>query len=229
MPKIHAEKIAPDLFYNDYYSSYLEKDAWQIIKENNRAAFKTFVKLLAGQVGQAVNLNSFARELGVSSTTLASWLNVLESINVIFRLPCYFNNFGKRLVKSPKIYFTEVGFAAYLLGIENAKQVDSHPLLDVLFENMVVMEAVKAYYNLGKEPALYYLKDNHGFEVFILHENSIQLIEIKTARTYDFSLAKNIRKISEKTNEIKSASVIYAGESLMADGIEFRNFKATSL
>lgn len=228
MPGVHAKKVSPDLFYSNYYSTYLERDVRQLVNVSNKIAFETFIKLLAGRVGQVVNLNSLAGDVGVSSTTLSSWLSVLEASYIIFRLPCYFNNFGKRLIKSPKIYFTEVGLAAYLLGIENAGQVASHPLLGGLFENMVVIEALKSRFNSGKEPELYYFRDKHGFEIdMLLRKNFMIPIEIKAARTYDFSLASNVRKFSEKIENVKFPSVIYAGESLVSNGIAFKNFKET--
>jgi predicted AAA+ superfamily ATPase len=111
MPGVHAKRIAPNLFYSNYYSTYVERDVRQLVNVSNRIAFETFIKLLAGRVGQVVNLNSLAGDVGVSSTTLSSWLSVLEASYIIFRLPCYFSNFGKRLIKSPKIYFMEVGLA----------------------------------------------------------------------------------------------------------------------
>jgi predicted AAA+ superfamily ATPase len=230
MPGVHAKKIAPDLFYSNYYSTYLERDVRQLVNVNNIIAFETFIKLLAGRVGQVVNLNSLSGDIGVSSTTLSSWLSVLEASYIIFRMPCYFKNFGKRLIKSPKIYFTEVGLAAWLLGIENANQVASHHMLGSLFENMVVIEALKTRYNIGKKPELYYFRDKYGFEVdLILNKNFIQPIEIKAARTYDSSLANKVRKFSEKIENAKSPSVIYAGEqSFSSNGIDFKNFKQTA-
>ncbi|MDR2579374.1 MAG: ATP-binding protein [Fibromonadaceae bacterium] len=224
MPGVHADKVPPDLFYGNYYRTYVERDVRQLINIGNQRGFEVFIKLLAGRVGQIVNLNSMSGDVGVSSTTLASWLSVLEASYIIFRLPCYFNNFGKRLIKSPKIYFTEVGLAAWLLGIENAAQVFRDPLLGGLFENMVVMEILKARYNQGKEPELYYFRDQHGLEIdlCINHSRNLQPIEIKAAKTYDSSLANNIRSFLSFASNAINPAVIYAGEeNVRVKGISF--------
>jgi predicted AAA+ superfamily ATPase len=228
MPGVHADKIPPNLFYGNYYRTYIERDVRQLINIGNQRAFEVFIKLLAGRVGQVVNLNSMSGDVGVSSTTLASWLSVLEASYIIFRLPCYFNNFGKRLVKSPKIYFTEIGLAAWLLGIENAKQVFRDPLLGGLFENMVVIDILKSRYNHGKEPELYYFRDQHGMEIdlCISHNRNLQPIEIKSAKTYDFSMASNIRSFLNFADNTVKPTVVYAGEqNVSVKEISFVNFR----
>jgi len=228
MPGIHTDKIPPHLFYANYYRTYIERDVRQLINIGNQRGFEVFVKLLAGRVGQIVNLNSMSGDVGVSSTTLASWLSVLEASYIIFRLPGYFNNFGKRLIKSPKIYFTEVGLASWLLGIEDAKQVFRDPLLGGLFENMVIMEALKSRYNQGKEPELYYFRDQHGLEIDLCINQSrrLQPVEIKAAKTYDSSLANNIRSFLTFATDAVKPTVIYAGEqSVNANGVFFVDFR----
>ncbi|MDR3000069.1 MAG: ATP-binding protein [Fibromonadaceae bacterium] len=229
MPGVYADKIPPNLFYANYYRTYVERDVRQLINIGNQRGFEVFIKLLAGRVGQIVNLNSMSGDVGVSSTTLATWLSVLEASYIIFRLPCYFNNFGKRLIKSPKIYFTEVGLAAWLLGIENATQVFRDPLLGGLFENMVIMEALKTRYNQGKEPELYYFRDQHGLEVdlCINHSRNLQPIEIKAAQTYDSSLAKNIHSFLSFANNAIKPTIVYAGEqNVQVKGVSFVNFSS---
>ncbi|MCL2261507.1 MAG: DUF4143 domain-containing protein, partial [Fibromonadales bacterium] len=197
-------------------------EAWRFIKSANRKGFVKFVALLAERVGQTVNLNSLSKKVGVSSATLLSWLNLLENSCMIFRVPCYTNNFGKRLIKSPKIYFTDVGLASYLLGIENLGQVAKHKLLDSLFENMVVAEILKNIYNAGEEPELYHFTDNHGLKIdLILHRKKIHLIEINPSTVYAPSFADDIRKISGKIKNDKCMTVIYAGEKI---GTSVRNF-----
>jgi uncharacterized protein len=231
MPAVYSKKIPPNLFYSNYYSTYVERDVRQLVQLNNQKSFELFIKLLAGRVGQVVNLNSMSGDIGISSVTLASWLSVLEASYIIFRLPCYFNNFGKRLIKSPKIYFTDVGLAAYLLGINSAEQISRDPLIGGLFENMVVAEALKQRYNSGKEAELYYFRDQKGFEIdLILNEGqSIVPIEIKAARTYNASLADNIRKFISFSNSAKNSKVIYAGkENGKINNVNFVNFKNTA-
>jgi predicted AAA+ superfamily ATPase len=231
MPAVYSKKIPPNLFYGNYYSTYVERDVRQLVQLNNQKSFELFVKLLAGRVGQVVNLNSMAGDVGVSSVTLSSWLSVLEASYIIFRLPCYFSNFGKRLIKSPKIYFTDVGLAAYLLGISSAEQISRDPLMGGLFENMVVAEALKQRYNSGKEAELYYFRDQKGFEIDLILNAGRQLfpMEIKAARTYNASLADNVRKFALIAELAKNPAVIYAGnEHGSINNVNFANFKNTS-
>jgi predicted AAA+ superfamily ATPase len=230
MPGVHAEGITPRNFYRAYFQTYVERDARMLVNITNWLAFETFVKLLAGRVGQIVNLNSMAGDVGVSSTTLASWLAVLEASFIVFRLPCYFNNFGKRLVKSPKVYFTEVGLATWLLGIETVAQVSRDPLFGGLFENMVVVEALKARMNAGEEAGLYYFRDQRGLEVDLLLSRARRLlpIEIKSGMTYDASFAKSLTAFCGFAPAATSPVVIYGGER-KADtgGVRFRSFRDT--
>ncbi|OAM88511.1 ATP-binding protein [Termitidicoccus mucosus] len=231
MPGVHADGVAPELFYRSYYQTYVERDVRQLINITSQRAFETFVRLLAGRVGQVVNLSSLAGDAGVSSTTLASWLSVLEASFIVFRLPCYFNNFGKRLVKAPKIYFTDVGLAAWLLGIETPAQAARDPLFGGLFENMVVAEALKTRLNAGREPELYYFRDQHGLEVdLVVNKGRRRLpVEIKAGMTYDPSFARNLRNFLKLTDAAESPVVLYGGEQeALTDGVSYANFKETA-
>ena len=231
MPGVHAEKIAPELFYRSYYQTYVERDVRQLINVTNQRAFETFVRLLAGRVGQLVNLHSLAGDVGVSSTTLASWVSGLEASFIVFRLPCFFNNFGKRMIKTPKIFFTDVGLATWLLGIEAPAQVARDPLFGGLFENMVVAEALKARLNAGREAELYFYRDQRGLEVDLLVRQARRLLplEIKGGMTYDPSFAKNLHAFIKLTDTAESPTVIYAGEQrALTGGVAYRNFKETA-
>ena len=231
MPRLYDENIPSDLLYPNYYNTYVEKDVRQLINLANQNAFETFLKLLAGRIGQVVNLNSMAGDIGVSSTTLASWLSVLEASYIVFRLPCYFNNFGKRLIKSPKIYFTEIGLATNLLGIEKLEQVARDPIFGGLFENMVVLEALKARFNAGKQPELYYFRDHNGLEVdLILNEGrTLRPFEIKSAMTWNSSFASNLKKFMKLSDEIHDPIVIYAGDlTPETESAKYINFRDTA-
>ena len=145
MPELYLENSRePGEYYGDYLDTYIEKDLRQMIAVKDLNAFTRFLTLLAGRVGQVVNLSSMSGEVGVSSTTLSEWLSVLEASYVVFRLQPYFSNISKRIVKSPKVYFVEPGLAAYLLGIETPRQASRDPLRGNIFENIVVLEAMKA-------------------------------------------------------------------------------------
>ncbi|MDR2579999.1 MAG: DUF4143 domain-containing protein [Fibromonadaceae bacterium] len=213
MPEIHEKRISPAKFYENYKSTYLKTGTQHFVNKNNRLELEKFMKLLAEKVGQSPNLNSMAKDIGVSSTTLAAWLNGLEASGIIFKLPCYIENFGKRLIKSPKVYFMDIGFAAYFLGIENPKQVATHSLFEKLFENMIITEALKASYNKDEKPELYYFKDNHGFEIDLIWRSShkIHLIDINTTEIHNPKLTSYIQKFSEKIKEHSCSIAIHAG------------------
>lgn len=214
MPRIYQENINPTRLYRNYFQTYIERDVRQMINVKSLIAFENFMRLLAGRIGQVVNLHSLAGDVGVSSSTLKEWLSVLEASFVIFRLPPYFENFGKRIIKSPKIFFTEVGLAAYLLGIETAEQVSRDPLRGNLFENMVVIEALKSRLNAGADPNLFFFRDSKGYEVDLIFKKGRQLVpvEIKSAMTFNSGFAKNIEKFKRIAPNVESGAVIYAGE-----------------
>jgi predicted AAA+ superfamily ATPase len=228
MPRIYSENATPRYLYRNYYSTYVERDVRQLINVGSQNSFECFIKLLAGRIGQLLNLNSLANDVGVSQTTLSSWISVLEASFIVFRLPCYFNNFGKRLVKTPKLYFTDVGLATYLLGIERVEQISRDPLMGGLFENVIVTEALKTQYNQGKNPELYYFRNQHGLEIDLILNKSRSIVpmEIKAGSSFDSSFAKNIKLFQKLSKNIKNGYVIYSGEnSVKIENTEFVNFR----
>ncbi len=213
MPRLYNEKINPTRLYRNYCQTYIERDIRQMINLRSLTDFENFTRLLAGRVGQILNLSSLSNDVGVSSTTLKEWLSVLEASHTIFRLNPYFENFGKRIIKSPKIYFTDVGLASYLLGIESPALATRDPLIGNLFENMVVIEALKARLNAGKESELYFYRDNKGNEVDLLFRQNRQLIpiEIKSAMTFNPEFAKGIAQFQKIASSAQKGHIIYAG------------------
>jgi len=214
MPGLYEREIAPPILYGNYYQTYIERDVRQIANIRNVIAYETFIRLLAGRVGQVVNMSDLANATGMSATTLSEWLGILEASFIVFRLPPYFENFGKRLIKSPKIYFTEPGLAAWLLGIQDVRQIGISPYLGGLFENLVVVEALKARYNEGKEPNLYFWRDNNGIEADLLISNfeGLTPIEIKASMTYAQDFTKAFPRLRKASDKIGSGYVIYAGD-----------------
>ena len=231
LPKLHAHPDAnPELEYSNYFSTYVERDVRQLIHLQHQHEFEVFVRLLAGRTGQPLNLSSLSDDVGISATTLNEWLNVLEASFIIFRLQPYFENFGKRLIKSPKIYFTEVGLASWLLGIKSADMVGRDPLLGNLFENMVIVEAMKARLNSGNQPDLYFFRDQRGFEIDLLlaDNRSIFPYEIKAGRTWSAGYAANLRRFCERETKIRKGTVIYAGDLKRSGSPAAVNFKETA-
>lgn len=232
MPRLYDSALDAKNLYRDYFSTYVEKDVRMMLNVKNLGAFETFVKLLAGRVGQLGNLAALAGDVGVSVPTLKEWLSVLEASFIVCQLPCYYENFGKRLVKSKKLYFSEVGLAAWLLGIETPEQAARDPLFGGLFENMVVMEAMKARLNAGELPNLYFLRDSQGLEADLVYQkNHSELIpvEIKSSMTWNRDFCKNLLKLRKLSDKFAPGYVIYAGDlTPEIEGVKFLNFMDTA-
>lgn len=229
MPGIYNKKLNPYKANRNYFQTYVERDLRQLLQIKNLNNFESFVRILAGRVGQILNLHSISGDLGVSSTTLSEWLSVLEASFLVFRLYPYYENFGKRLIKSPKIYFTDVGLVCYLLGIETVGQVMRDPLLGGIFENMVVMDFVKERLNKGLDPNFFYFRDNNQNEVDLIikkHEKLIP-VEIKAAMTFNENLLKGIRYFQRTSNQENQGYLIYSGnlefENELAGIVNFMN------
>lgn len=232
MPGIYNKNLDPYKANRNYFQTYVERDLRQLLQIKNLNNFENFVRILAGRVGQILNLHSISGDLGVSSTTLSEWVSVLEASFLVFRLYPYYENFGKRLIKSPKIYFTDVGLVCYLLGIETVGQVMRDPLLGGIFENMVVMDFVKERLNKGLDPNFFYFRDNNQNEVDLIikkHEKLIP-VEIKAAMTFNENLLKGIRYFQRTSDQDNQGCLIYSGnlefENELARIVNFMNISA---
>jgi predicted AAA+ superfamily ATPase len=191
-PRVHEEKLKPARFFNGYLQTYIERDVRALINLKDLRPFQQFLTLLAGRIGQIVNYSSLSNDVGVSATTIKNWVSVLKASFIVFELPPYFENIRKRVIKSPKIYFNDVGLAAYLLGIETANQLYRDPLRGGLYENLVVLEILKSRLNRGKRPELFFYRDTHGNEVDLVIRQARTLIpiEIKSAATFTSDFLK---------------------------------------
>ena len=184
-PAPHVLPVRPNDWYASYVATYIERDVRQITHIQNLSTFQRFIRLCAGRSGQLLNLSALAGECGISHSTARSWLSVLEASDLIHLLPPYHRNFGKRLVKNPKLYFVDVGLACWLLGIRSVEVLELHPLRGALFETLVVSEFLKARLNAGEPTELYFWRDNNGTEADLVFERDgrLQTIEIKSGRT----------------------------------------------
>ena len=228
MPRLYSENQPVDLLYRSYFQTYVERYVQSLLNVKHKNLFEKFLRLLAGRIGQVVNYESLANDTGISKTTVAEWISILESSFIVFKLEPYFENYTKRLIKSPKIYFYEPGLASYLLGIKNAEQVSRDPLVGNLFENMVILEILKAQYAKGQEKSLYYFRDSKGFEIdlIIADGRNIVPVEIKSASTYNNDFSKNLKKFCGFAKNATSPTVIYSGElELESEGVKYVNFK----
>jgi predicted AAA+ superfamily ATPase len=214
-PPIYDNQVAPERWLPNYIRTYIERDVRQIKNISNLNLFERFLKLCAGRTGQLLNMNSLAIEAGVDSKTIASWLSVLESSFIIHLLKPHHQNFNKRLVKMPKLYFYDTGLACSLLGITKATQLSLHPLKGNLFENFVVGELVKERFNKNLPLNLYFWRDSTGNEVDIIIDEGTTLfpVEIKAGKTITSDYFKNFQFWNKITGSSEGA-VIYAGNEL---------------
>ena len=221
MPFLYAESgHSPFEYYKNYVNTYLERDIVQIAAVHDLIRFEKFMRLLAGRVGQLVNNSALATEVGVSSTTIGSWLSILEASHVIYTLKPWFKNRNSQVVKTPKIYFCDTGLVSYLLGIETPEQMIRDPLLGNIFENFVVIEALKTRLNLGLEPNLYFFRNSNGLEIDLIlqEQNKLKLFEIKSGKSLNDEFCRNMKNFSAKYNEdivsdSTKGTVIYSGET----------------
>ncbi len=228
-PAICAKKNVARLFYPSYVKTYLEKDVRDVLKIKDLMLFLKFMKLCAARVGSIYNASELSNEVGVDNKTISAWMSVLTASYIVYLLPPYYENVSKRLVKSPKLYFTDPGLACYLLDIESPKQLERDKMRGDIFENFVVMEAVKHRMNAGKEGGVFFYRDSNQNEVDLLlkEEGEISAYEIKSSMTYTTEFEKTIKKLPEWLNTpVVSKSIIYAGnlENSVSD-IKLINYK----
>ncbi|MDR0646380.1 MAG: ATP-binding protein [Elusimicrobiota bacterium] len=181
-------------YYGDYLSTYIERDVRQILNIKDIGAFQTFVQVLAARTGSMLNIANIARDCSISHATAKNWLSILTASRIIYLLEPYFRNITKRVVKTPKVYFTDTGLLAHLLRYKDAETLISGPMSGNIFENMVIMEAVKNNNNAKKGNHFYFYRDNNGVETDLIIEGGqfINLYEIKASKTLKYEMAKNL-------------------------------------
>ena len=218
-PAIYDREISPNDWFANYVATYLERDVRQLIAVRNLTQFQRFVKMCAARSGQMLNLAALGADCGISAVTAREWLSVLESNYLVIRLMPHHNNFGKRLVKTPKLYFLDVGLMAWLLGIHQAKSIETHAMRGALFETYIVSELVKQRYNLGLANDLYFWRDNVGHEVDVLYETpqGLQAVEIKSGSTFasDWPNAANKWR-SFTAEQALPTAIVYGGNESYA-------------
>ena len=213
-PRIHDQKLDPSQALADYFSTYVERDLRQLAAVHDLQRFERFVRLCAGRSGQLLNLVSLGNDAGVSQPTARAWIDLLQTSFIVYLLPPWHTNTGKRLVKSPKLYFYDVGLACWLLGLRTANQVSRDPLWGSLFENFIVMEAMKDRLNAGESGEMYFYRDSEGNEVDLLLPTGGQLhaIEIKAGATVNPDYFKGLKTFAAHHRPaLSGAGVIYGG------------------
>ena len=212
-PRVHDQGIEPRQALGDYFGTYVERDVRRLGGIRDLSNFERFVRLCAGRVGRLTDLVALGGDAGVSHTTARNWLGVMEASYIAFRLPPFHANVRKRLVKSPKLYFYDVGLAAHLLGIEGADQIATHPLRGALFENMIVVEALKYRLNRGLPDNLFFFRDSRGLECDLLFETGggLTALEIKAGATVASGAFASLDAVARAIPDISVKAVVYGG------------------
>lgn len=213
-PALYSRDISPSLFYSQYISTYVERDARLIKNIQNLSQFQKFIGLLAGRVGQIVNVSSLANDTGISPNTAEDWISILEASYIAYRLRPYYKNVGKRLIKSPKIFFYDTGLLCSLLNISSHNDLAQHFSIGSIFENFIVSEIIKEINNTNKAVTPYFFRDNHGNELDLVLDTGHDLIpvEIKSSSTYSQSFFKGLNYWRNNINPEAQGFVVYGGE-----------------
>ncbi len=194
-----------NVWYGSYLQTYLERDIRTTYNVGMLREFQQFMRLLAGRSSQVLKLSTFANDLGISVNTIKKWISILEASRIIYILPPYYQNLGKRVTKSPKIYFLDIGLVCYLTGVKTGEHLFNCPLAGALFENFVVQETVKYFFNNGVRPNIFYLRTHNNLEIDLIIEKNLELypFEIKLTKTPNLSMAGPIEKFKKIFSKLK--------------------------
>lgn len=229
-PGVYAHQTPVDLWYKSYVTTYIQRDVRQLIQIKDLSKFYLFLRLCAARNGQLINYSEIGTACGVSHTTIAEWINLLEISYITFRLQPFYKNFNKRLVKTPKLYFYDSGLVCHLLGIEGAEHAQIHASRGALFEGYVISEILKHYMAKAQTPHLYFWNNNKGFEVDLLVERKgvLNAVKIKASSTFSKSFLKQLTQWKDLGEEAKTSdtTLIYTGdESFTLSGNEVISYK----
>jgi len=213
-PSQFDTNILPRLFYPSYVSSYIERDVSGLISPANLNTFQRFLQICAAYAGQLLNYSSIASSVGVSVPTIQSWFSILEQSFLVFRLPPYFENFGKRIVKSPKLYFYDTGLLCYFLGMKSPQDLVNYYQFGAIFENLIIAEKMKINYHNGEKPNFYFYRDSNQLEVDLVKSSAadFELTEIKANRTFNSKMLSSINKVASLINKPVKTKLIYGGD-----------------
>jgi predicted AAA+ superfamily ATPase len=219
-PAVFDRRIAPPEWFSAYLATYVERDVRQILNVTDLQTFQSFVRLCAGRAGQLVNLASLGSDCGVTHNTARAWLSVLEASHVVVRVPPWHANLGKRLIKTPKLYFVDSGLLCSLLGIRKASQLAEHPLRGAIFENWVVTEILKSRLHRALPPDLHFFRSRRGLEVDVVVESGTALLaaEIKAGSTIAadfFASLEELRRLLASSGAPRKlrARLVYGGDA----------------
>ena len=218
-PRIFDKKLNPTEALAFYTTTYIERDVRSLVQVQDLSRFEMFLKICASQTGQILNLSHVSNECGITVNTVKSWLSVLEASYIIFFLRPHHKNFKKRLIKSPKLYFVDVGLAAFLLDIQDEAHLRNHPLRGALFETLVVSEMLKKRFNSVQTNNMYYFRDNVGNEVDVLIDMGSEIVpvEIKSGQTITGEFFKSLNYYRKLNPSVRKSWLIYGGDKFYQD------------
>jgi predicted AAA+ superfamily ATPase len=198
-PRLSVQKIDAGNYYRSYIQTYIERDIRQVKSVENIMQFQMFLELLAARVGSLLNLSEISKECGISQPTARQWLSLLEITRIVYLLRPYFKNITKRVVKSPKVYFTDTGLLAYILKYQNADTLLAGPLAGAFFENMIIIELLKEKFNKQKRAELYFYRDSNHNEIDLIIDQGQKLkaVEIKMRKNIENQDLKTLQKANE--------------------------------
>ena len=226
-PRLYSQELKPSDIYPDYIVTYIERDVRQIKNIGKLSNFQRFMQLLAGRVGQILNLTSLSNDVGVDYKTIDAWISVLESTYIAFRLQPYFENFGKRIIKSPKLYFYDTGLLSYLLGIDTTVELQTHHAIGSIFENLVITEFVKQIKNTRSSSHLYFWRNSEGNEIDLIVKNGQELypIEVKLGSSFSKDYLKGISTWNKLIQKESLSSIVYTGDEMKVKNTTLLNWK----
>lgn len=217
-PRIYDKNLDPGKWIENYILTYVERDIRNLVNVENLKVFENFIKICASMSGSLVNYTAISNAIGISQPTVKKWLSLLETSGIVFVLPPYYRNFKKRIVKTPKLYFTDTGLLCFLLSIRNPDELMNHPLFGNIFETFIISEFYKRLHHIGEKPPLYFWRDKTGNEIDLIVEKGLQLlpIEIKSSKTYNLSMKSNVSAWLELNgNTAEEGIVIYRGDAVV--------------
>jgi predicted AAA+ superfamily ATPase len=228
-PAIFDRKIPTTIFYRNYLETYITRDVPEVLNIQDLGQFKIFIFQLAGQAGQVLNLNAIAKDTAISPPTAKSWLSLLESSYLCFRLQPYYRNFKKRTIKSPKLYFHDTGLLCHLLGIKTQADLLSNHQYGGIFENFIISEMMKNNYHFDKGKEFWFWRDSHGKEIDLLEyqKNSYQLYEIKAGKTIKSNQFKNMNYFEDISKSKVKKHLFYNGDKTYTRSkVQIMNWKS---
>lgn len=227
-PALHSTSVTCPDWFSSYVSTYLERDVRELTAVLDLITFQRFLRLCAARTGQLLNLSSLANDCGIAQSTATAWLSILEASYIVFRLTPHFANFGKRLVKTPKLYFHDTGLAAFLMGIQTPEQLSTHSARGALFETMVISEYLRAQLNRGEDSSLYFWRDSSGNEVDLLLDKAGELypVEIKSGQTIVPDMFRTLKKWAAISKSTIEPALIFGGSgSYTREGVKVTGWR----